>query len=50
MTEQEIHVLIRELQKSPLALLSDMQSRTVFAYLIQLGYEIIPPRVRHLQD
>jgi hypothetical protein len=51
MTEQELHALVRELQaKTPLGEISNMAARVVFEYAEQIGYQILPPRVRHLQD
>jgi len=45
MTQDDIHALVRLLQEhTPLHQLSNMEARTVFEFLQQRGYQIIPPK------
>jgi hypothetical protein len=51
MTESELQAMVRMLaEKTPLGLLTNMQGRVIIEYALQQGYQILPPRVRHLQD
>jgi len=44
-TESDLQSLVRLLQeKTPLHQLSNMEARTVFEFLIQRGYRIVPPK------
>lgn len=44
MTDAELHALVRLLQeKTPLHLLSNMEARTVFEWMLQQNYKITPP-------
>ncbi len=44
MTADEQHTLVRLLQeKTPLHQLSNMEARTVFEWMLQQNYKIIPP-------
>ena len=45
MSEEDLHALVRLLQeKTPLHQISNMEARTVFEFMLQRGWRIIPPK------